>query len=164
MTELPVAELPVAELPVVEMFTDGSCRGNPGPGGWGTLIRMGARERELSGGEAVSTNNRMELMAAIEGLNALTRPCRVTLVTDSVYVRDGITKWIHGWRKNGWRTANRKPVKNAELWQALLAASEPHRIEWKWVKGHSGHAENDRVDALACAAADAQRPAKRFGS
>ena len=100
----------------------------------------------------------MELLAAIEGLNALTRPCRVKLITDSIYVRDGITRWIHGWRKNGWRTADRKPVKNAELWQALCAAAEPHRIEWKWVKGHSGHAENDRVDALACAAADAARP------
>ena len=153
----------VSELPIVEMWTDGACRGNPGPGGWGVLIRASAREKELSGGEAVSTNNRMELMAAIEGLNALTRPCRVTLVTDSIYVRDGITKWIHGWRKNGWRTADRKPVKNTELWKALLTAAEPHRVEWKWVKGHSGHAENDRVDALACAAADAQRGAKRAG-
>ena len=153
----------MSELSEVTIFTDGACRGNPGPGGWGALIRAGTRERELSGGENPSTNNRMELMAAIEGLNALKRPCRVTLVTDSTYVRDGITKWIHGWRKNGWRTADRKPVKNAELWQALLSASEPHRIEWKWVKGHSGHAENDRVDALACAAADAQREAKRAG-
>ena len=147
----------MSELPVVEIFTDGACRGNPGPGGWAALIRMGARERELSGGEPLTTNNRMELLAAIEALKALKRPCRVKLTTDSSYVRDGITKWIHGWRRNGWRTADRKPVKNAELWQALLDAAEPHRIEWHWVKGHSGHAENDRVDELACAAADAQK-------
>jgi len=145
------------ELPVVEIFTDGACRGNPGPGGWAALIRMGARERELSGGEPLTTNNRMELLAAIESLKALKRPCRVKLTTDSNYVRDGITKWIHGWRRNGWRTADRKPVKNADLWQALLDAAEPHRVEWHWVKGHSGHSENDRVDELACAAADAQK-------
>jgi len=147
----------MAELPKVEIFTDGACRGNPGPGGWAALIRMGARERELSGSESPTTNNRMELLAAIEALKALKRPCRVQLTTDSNYVRDGITKWIHGWRRNGWRTADRKPVKNADLWQALLDAAEPHRIEWHWVKGHSGHAENDRVDELACAAADAQK-------
>jgi ribonuclease HI len=145
------------ELPVVEIFTDGACRGNPGPGGWAALIRMGARERELSGGEPLTTNNRMELMAAIEALKALKRPCRVKLTTDSAYVRDGITKWIHGWRRNGWRTADKKPVKNADLWQALLDASEPHRIEWHWVKAHNGHAENERADILACAAADAQK-------
>ena len=143
------------------MFTDGACRGNPGPGGWAVLIRFrsgaGARERELSGGEPLTTNNRMELKGAIEGLNALNKPCRVELITDSVYVRDGITRWIHGWQRNGWRTSDRKPVKNAELWQQLLDAVAPHRIEWHWVKGHSGHVENDRVDALACAAADAQR-------
>jgi ribonuclease HI len=144
-------------MPQVQLFTDGACRGNPGPGGWGTLIRMGEREKELSGGEAPSTNNRMELMAAIRGLEALTRPCRVTLFTDSMYVKDGITKWVHNWQRNGWRTSDRKPVKNAELWQALLAAATDHRIEWKWVKGHSGHPENERVDALACAAADALR-------
>ena len=149
----------MSELPKVEIFTDGACRGNPGPGGWAALIRMGARERELSGGEPLTTNNRMELLAAIEGLKALKRPCRVRLTTDSNYVRDGITKWIHGWLRNGWRTADRKPVKNADLWQALLDAAEPHRVEWHWVKGHSGHAENDRVDELACAAADAQRSA-----
>jgi ribonuclease HI len=142
-----------AELTKVEMFTDGACKGNPGPGGWGVVIRAGTREKELSGGEPDTTNNRMELMAAIRGLKALTRPCRVQLYTDSVYVRDGITRWIHGWRKNGWRTADRKPVKNAELWQELVAAAEPHRVEWHWVKGHSGHADNDRADALACAAA-----------
>lgn len=142
------------ELPEVELFTDGACRGNPGPGGWGALLRMGDKERELSGGEPLTTNNRMELLAAIEGLKALKRPCRVTLHTDSMYVRDGITKWVHNWRRNGWRTADRKPVKNAELWQALCEAAAQHRIEWKWVRGHSGHPENERADALACAAAD----------
>ena len=145
------------ELPRVEIFTDGACKGNPGPGGWGAVLRCDGKERELSGGEAPSTNNRMELMAAIESLKALKRPCQVSLTTDSVYVRDGITKWIHGWRKNGWRTADRKPVKNADLWQALLVAVEPHRIDWHWVKAHNGHAENERADALACAAADARR-------
>jgi len=136
------------------MFTDGACRGNPGPGGWAALLRMGAKERELSGGETLTTNNRMELMAAIRGLQALKRPCRVQLHTDSQYVRDGITRWIHKWRLNGWRTSDRKPVKNAELWQELTDACEPHRVEWHWVKGHSGHPENDRVDELACAEAD----------
>ena len=145
------------ELPKVEIFTDGACKGNPGPGGWGAVLRCDGKERELSGGEMPSTNNRMELMAAIESLKALKRPCRVSLTTDSVYLRDGITKWIHGWRKNGWRTADRKPVKNADLWQALLAATEPHRIEWHWVKAHDGHAENERADALACAEADKRR-------
>ena len=145
------------DLPNVDMFTDGACRGNPGPGGWGAILRSGGKERELSGGENPSTNNRMELMAAIEALNALTKPCRVSLTTDSNYVRDGITKWIHGWRRNGWKTADRKPVKNAELWQALLDAAAPHRVEWHWVKGHAGHPENDRADALACAAAEARR-------
>ena len=137
----------MSELPRVEVFTDGACRGNPGPGGWAALLRTGGKERELSGGEPHTTNNRMELIAAIRGLEALKRPCRVDLYTDSNYVRDGITKWIHGWRRNGWKTADRKPVKNAELWQQLLDAVAPHRIEWHWVKGHSGHAENDRVDA-----------------
>ena len=144
----------MAELPLVEIYTDGACRGNPGPGGWAALLRMGHKERELSGGEPLTTNNRMELMAAIKGLEALKRPCRVQLFTDSNYVRDGITKWIHGWRRNGWKTADRKPVKNAELWQELLDATAPHRVEWHWVKGHSGHPENDRADALACAEAD----------
>ena len=147
----------MTEVPAVEIFTDGACRGNPGPGGWAALLRTGGKERELSGGEALTTNNRMELTAAIRALEALKKPCRVALHTDSQYVRDGITKWIHGWRKNGWRTADRKPVKNAELWQELLDAAEPHRIEWHWVKAHSGHVENDRVDALACAEADARR-------
>jgi ribonuclease HI len=145
------------ELPEVEIFTDGACKGNPGPGGWGAILRSNGKERELSGGEKLSTNNRMELMAAIESLKALRKPCRVQLWTDSNYVRDGITKWIHGWRKNGWKTADKKPVKNVELWQALLEACEPHRIEWHWVKGHAGHPENERADALACAEAEARR-------
>ena len=146
-----------ARMADVEIFTDGACRGNPGPGGWAAIVRSGGREKELSGGEAATTNNRMELKAAIEGLNALTRPCKVALYTDSNYVRDGITKWIHGWRRNGWRTADRKPVKNAELWQALVEAAAPHQVEWHWVRGHSGHPENERADALACAAADQLR-------
>jgi len=137
----------------VEIFTDGACKGNPGPGGWGAVIRSGPHEKELSGGEALTTNNRMELLAAIRALEALKRPCDVVLWTDSIYVRDGISKWIHGWRRNGWRTAARKPVKNAELWQALLEAAAPHRIDWRWVKGHAGHPENERADRLACDAA-----------
>jgi len=143
----------MTELSHVEIATDGACKGNPGPGGWGVLIRMGAREKELSGGEKLTTNNRMELTAAIEGLNALKRPCRVTLSTDSRYVMDGLTKWIHGWRKNGWKTADKKPVKNAELWQALIDAAAPHRVEWVWVKGHAGHPDNERADKLASDAA-----------
>ncbi len=144
---------PMTELARVEIATDGACKGNPGPGGWGALIRMGAHEKELSGGEPVTTNNRMELLAAIRSLEALTRPCRVSLSTDSVYVRDGITKWIHGWQKNGWRTAAKKPVKNDELWRELLAATKPHIVEWKWVKGHAGDPDNERVDRLASDAA-----------
>jgi ribonuclease HI len=147
----------MAGPPRVEIFTDGACRGNPGPGGWAALLRTGDKEREICGGEPLTTNNRMELRAAIEALNALKRPCTVELHTDSNYVRDGITKWIHAWQRNGWRTADKKPVKNAELWQDLLDAAERHRVNWHWVKGHSGHSENDRVDALACAAADEQR-------
>ena len=119
----------MTELSHVEIATDGACKGNPGPGGWGVLIRMGSREKELSGGEKLTTNNRMELMAAIEGLNALKRPCRVTLSTDSRYVMDGLTKWIHGWRKNGWKTADKKPVKNAELWQALIDAMRGRGVD-----------------------------------
>lgn len=147
----------MSDLPAVDIFTDGACRGNPGPGGWAALLRTGGKERELTGGESLTTNNRMELMAAIESLKALKRPCRVQLYTDSAYVRDGITKWVHGWRKNGWRTADKKAVKNAELWQQLIEAAAPHRVEWHWVKAHSGHVENDRVDALACAEADKRR-------
>jgi ribonuclease HI len=133
----------------VEIFTDGACSGNPGPGGWGAILRVGNHERELSGGDPATTNNQMELMAAIQGLEALKRPCKVRLVTDSNYVRDGVTKWIHGWKKNGWRTADKKPVKNVELWQRLDAARAPHQVDWIWVKGHSGHAENERADQLA---------------
>ena len=142
-----------AELTKVEIATDGACKGNPGPGGWGAIIRSGTRERELSGGETLTTNNRMELMAAIEGLNALKRPCHVTLSTDSRYVMDGLTKWIKGWQKNGWKTAAKQPVKNADLWQALITAAKPHRIEWLWVKGHAGHPDNERADKLASDAA-----------
>ena len=137
----------------VEIATDGACKGNPGPGGWGALIRFGTAEKELSGGEPMTTNNRMELTAAIEALNALTKPCVVTLSTDSRYVMDGLTKWIHGWRRNGWRTADKKPVKNAELWQALVLAAERHQVSWKWVKGHAGHPDNERADRLASDAA-----------
>ena len=137
----------------VEVATDGACKGNPGPGGWGVILRSGTTERELSGGEALTTNNRMELMAAIRGLEALKRPTHVVLSTDSRYVIDGLTKWIKGWQRNGWKTADRKPVKNADLWQALLAAAAPHRIDWQWVKGHAGHPDNERADRLASDAA-----------
>ena len=139
--------------PSVEIFTDGACNGNPGPGGWGAVIRSGSHEKEISGGEPLTTNNRMELLAAIRALEALKRPCDVVLWTDSIYVRDGISKWIHGWQRNGWKTADRKPVKNAELWQELLGAAAAHKIDWRWVKGHAGHPENERADKLACDAA-----------
>ncbi len=145
-------------LPKIVIATDGACKGNPGPGGWGAILRAAdGRERELLGAEPHTTNNRMELTAAIEALQALTRPCAVILSTDSSYVRDGITKWIHGWQKNGWKTADRKPVKNADLWQALLTAAARHKIEWRWVKGHSGDPDNERCDALANAAIAAAR-------
>ena len=135
------------------MATDGACKGNPGPGGWGAIIRFGAREKELAGGEKLTTNNRMELTAVIEALNALTKPCEVHLSTDSRYVMDGLTKWVKGWQRNGWRTADKKPVKNVELWQALVAATARHRIKWEWVKGHAGHPDNERADVLASNAA-----------
>jgi ribonuclease HI len=138
----------------VEIFTDGACKGNPGPGGWGALLRMGRHEKEMSGGEPATTNNRMELTAAIKALEALIEPCAITLHSDSKYVLDGITKWVHGWQKNGWKNASKQPVRNADLWHELIAAARPHRIDWVWVKGHAGHAENERVDALACAAAE----------
>ncbi|MDR3465641.1 MAG: ribonuclease HI [Xanthobacteraceae bacterium] len=138
-----------APRPHVLVYTDGACSGNPGPGGWGAILRFGEREKELSGGERHTTNNRMELMAAIAALEALKRPAVVDLTTDSQYVRDGITKWIHGWKRNGWRTADKKPVKNVELWQRLDAALGQHEVRWHWVKGHAGHAENERADQLA---------------
>jgi ribonuclease HI len=136
-------------MKTVEVFTDGACSGNPGPGGWGAILRYGEKQRELCGGLALTTNNQMELMAAIEALNALKQPCTVILTTDSVYVRDGITKWMPGWKRNGWRTADKKPVKNLELWQALDQARLPHEVDWRWVKGHAGHPENERADELA---------------
>jgi ribonuclease HI len=133
----------------VEIFTDGACSGNPGPGGWGALLRYKGQERELSGAEAKTTNNRMEMMAAIAALEALKRPSQVRLTTDSTYLRDGITKWIAGWKRRNWKTADKKPVKNVDLWQRLEAALEPHEVAWHWVRGHSGHAENERADSLA---------------
>ncbi len=145
----------------VEIFTDGACSGNPGPGGWGAILRYGNREKELSGGEAETTNNRMELFAAISALTALKEPCTIDLHTDSAYVRDGITRWIDGWKRNGWRTADRKPVKNAELWQALDAARARHKVSWHWVKGHAGHPENERADELARAGMEPFKPKKR---
>jgi len=138
----------------VDIFTDGACKGNPGPGGWGALLRMGKHEKELSGAEADTTNNRMEMTAVIRALEALIEPCDVTLYSDSKYVLDGITKWVHGWKKRGWVNASKKPVRNADLWHELIEVSDRHQIDWQWVKGHSGHPENDRVDRLASDAAD----------
>ena len=134
---------------VVEIYTDGACRGNPGPGGWGALLRYRGREKTLSGAEADTTNNRMELMAAIRALETLKRPCKVTLFTDSEYVKKGITEWLKNWKKRGWKTADKKPVKNADLWRRLDTAAAAHDIHWRWVRGHSGHPENERVDELA---------------
>ncbi len=136
-------------MSVVEIWTDGACSGNPGPGGWGALLRYGEKEKELFGGQAETTNNQMELMAAIEALNALKKPCTVELTTDSQYVKGGMTGWIFGWKKNGWKTANKKPVKNVELWQALDEAVSRHTVNWHWIKGHAGHAENEKADELA---------------
>jgi ribonuclease HI len=133
----------------VVIYTDGACKGNPGPGGWGAWLRSGTHERELSGGEAETTNNRMELTAVIEALKALTRPCTVELFTDSQYVRQGITQWIHNWKRRGWTTAEKKPVKNADLWRALDEEAARHSIEWRWVKGHAGDVGNEKADALA---------------
>jgi ribonuclease HI len=133
----------------VEAFTDGACRGNPGPGGWGVVLRAGSREKELCGGEPHTTNNRMELTAAIEALKALKKPSRVALYTDSTYVRSGITEWVPAWRARGWRTADKKPVKNQDLWEALSEIAARHEVQWHWVRGHSGHPENERADELA---------------
>ena len=140
---------PVLDGDALQIWTDGACSGNPGPGGWGAILKFGDAEKELKGGEAHTTNNRMELMAAISALEALKKPCSVDLYTDSQYVRQGITGWIHGWKKNGWRTADRKPVKNVDLWQRLDAALKTHDVRWHWVKGHAGHAENERADQLS---------------
>ncbi len=139
-------------LPVVEIWTDGGCKPNPGPGGWGAVLRFGDAEKELSGGEPETTNNRMELTAAISALEALRRPCRVALHTDSEYVRNGISRWIHGWVRTNWRNAAKDPVANMALWQRLLAAAKPHEVEWHWVRGHSGDPMNERADRLATAA------------
>ncbi|MCV0369142.1 MULTISPECIES: ribonuclease HI [Filomicrobium] len=136
-------------MPSVVIYTDGACSGNPGPGGWGAILMSGEHRKELSGGEAQSTNNRMELMAAISALEALKRKSNVELHTDSNYVKNGITQWIHGWKRNGWRTADKKPVKNAELWQRLDEMRQRHNVDWHWVKGHAGHVENERADELA---------------
>ena len=133
----------------VEIFTDGACSGNPGPGGWGAILRFNGADKELSGGEAHTTNNRMELLAAIEALNALKEPCTVLMHTDSKYVMDGINGWIHGWKRRGWKTADNKPVKTVELWRALDEANGRHKVTWHWVRGHAGHAENERADELA---------------
>ncbi|MFW5633405.1 MAG: ribonuclease HI [Erythrobacter sp.] len=145
----------------VEIFTDGACKGNPGPGGWGVLLRLGEHEKELSGGEAETTNNRMELTAAIRGLSALTEPCRVELYSDSKYVLDGMTRWVEGWKKRGWINASKKPVRNADLWHELIEVAARHEVTWHWVRGHSGHPENDRVDRLA--SDEAERIARENG-
>ena len=141
-------------MKTVEVFTDGGCRGNPGPGGWGAVLRFGGHERELRGSEENTTNNRMELLAAISALEAMTEPCLVVLTTDSTYVKDGITRWIRNWKANGWKTAAKKPVKNKDLWERLDAECLRHQVEWQWVKGHTGHAENERADGLANLAMD----------
>ena len=144
-------------LTEVEVFTDGACLGHPGPGGYAALLRSVGHEKEIAGGEALTTNNRMELMAAIAALELLKRPCRVTLWTDSTYVRDGITKWVKGWKARGWKTASREPVKNVDLWQRLDSAAAAHKVDWRWVRGHDGHVENERVDKLARDAAKLQK-------
>ena len=140
---------PPSARPKVIVFTDGACSGNPGPGGWGAILMSGPHRKELSGGEALTTNNRMELLAAISALEALKQSSEVTLTTDSNYVKDGISKWIFGWKKKGWLTADKKPVKNAELWQRLDAARARHKVDWQWIRGHAGHTENERADELA---------------
>ncbi|HTP82976.1 MAG TPA: ribonuclease HI [Alphaproteobacteria bacterium] len=144
-----MTDKPADRPPIVEIFTDGACSGNPGPGGWGAILRWRGHEKEISGGEPETTNNRMELMAAIAALETLKRPSRVRVHTDSIYVKDGITKWLHSWKRRGWKTADKKPVKNVELWQRLETAAARHDVTWHWVRGHSGHPENERADALA---------------
>ena len=141
----------------VEIFTDGACKGNPGPGGWGALLRLGRHEKEMSGGEPHTTNNRMEMTAAIRALGALIEPCSVDLHTDSRYLIDGITKWVPGWQRRGWLNASKKPVRNEDLWHELIALTARHAVRWHWVRGHDGHVENERVDRLASDAADAAR-------
>jgi ribonuclease HI len=153
----------VSELPKVSVYTDGACSGNPGPGGWGAILRFGDVEKEMKGGEPHTTNNRMELMAAISALEALKKPCEVELYTDSQYLRNGIMTWINTWKRNGWRTADRKPVKNADLWQRLDAALAHHKVNWHWVRGHAGHDLNERADVLARAAIAEIRAAQRGG-
>ncbi len=155
-------------MPDLFAYTDGACSGNPGPGGWGALLlacegEAVVKERELKGGEAQTTNNRMELMAAIRALEALERASEITVVTDSAYVKNGVTGWIHGWKRNGWKTASRKPVKNAELWQRLDEAQARHKVTWKWIKGHAGHAENERADELARAGMAPFKPKRQAG-
>ena len=147
---------------VVHLFTDGACSGNPGPGGWGVILRWRDHEKEMSGAEMNTTNNRMELFAAIAGLEALKRPARVRIHTDSKYLQDGITKWIHAWKAKGWKTADKKPVKNVDLWQRLAAAEAPHEVSWHWVRGHSGHVENERADEIARLAIRQMRDAARM--
>lgn len=148
----------------VEAYTDGACRGNPGPGGWGVVLRFGAVEKTLHGGESETTNNRMELTAAIRALEALKRPCRVRLTTDSEYVKKGLTEWLPNWKRRGWKTAARKPVKNADLWRRLDAAAARHQVKWHWVRGHSGHPGNERADSLANRGIDELRGARAAGS
>ena len=145
---------------IVEVYTDGACKGNPGPGGWGVLLRFGDREKELFGGEAQTTNNRMELLAVIRALESLNRPCRARVHTDSQYVQKGISEWIHGWKQRGWRTADKKPVKNVDLWVELDQLSSRHQVEWVWVKGHAGHDENERADRLANRGVESLRAAR----
>ena len=152
-----------SEKPRIVVYTDGACSGNPGPGGWGAIMMSGAHRKEIHGGEEHTTNNRMELMAVIAALEALKFPSDVELFTDSQYVKNGITAWIHGWKRNGWKTADKKPVKNAELWQQLDEARKRHKIEWKWVKGHAGHPENERADELARLGIAEIRASKRKG-
>jgi ribonuclease HI len=149
-----MSQLEIGMAGPVEIFTDGGCRGNPGPGGWGAVLRWHGHDKELSGAEPQTTNNRMEMMAAITALESLKRPCQVVLTTDSIYLKQGITEWLVRWKRNGWRTADRKPVKNEDLWRRLDVAAARHRVEWRWVKGHAGHPENERADALANQAMD----------